>query len=67
MHIGLHAIDPATGHCALLTDDQRLQTIMGVEVVDTERCAYVTERVDGCIYRTTLPPRFFERQFSLCL
>ncbi len=68
----LYAIDPDTGHCERIAGDSNQQRHIdgpalsagfdfprGVEVVASERCAYVADTSNHCIRRLTLSPNYF--------
>jgi hypothetical protein len=65
------AVDPATGHCELITElppssagalpppASDIAFRYSVEVVASECCAFVSDQFNHCIYRITLPPALF--------
>ncbi len=63
--LNLYAVQPATGRCQLIpytrSADFNLSifTWNAVEVVNSERCAYLSDPISNSICRITLPPQWF--------
>ncbi len=69
----IYCVDPSTGDVRLLTgpgtvasgfvdgpnQQARFHSPRSIVVIDTERCAYVTDFLNGCIRRVTLPLDLF--------